>query len=230
MTSTQKGAVMPSRVATVAVSVVAVAILFAPHAAAEQLAAKDDPKVSDNLESQGRKCATERDKHDGVVVAVVKACQRFYLLDAESETNADRDFGVFWLQSTIDPKPGWCVTSSSSDMVFSSRLALVSKTPNAQETTKRDKRLKTSLSVDAGGDASTPGSISQTSTLYPDKQTPVVKSGDKVTKFRLKWNGSSGDKLAFVSGVQVSWAADDGPPQKTRFGLRRYSLVEKDPC
>jgi hypothetical protein len=213
----------------VALSIVALVGLPAP-AHADQLSAKTEPKVSDNLESQGKKCATERDKHDGVVVAVVKACQRFYTLDTASETNESRDYGAFWLQSTIDPKPGWCATSGSSDIVFPARLVLVSKTPEAEETTKKSKRLKTELIVDAGGNASTAGSISQSSTLYPDKQTPSVTRKEKNTRLRLKWTGSSGEKLAFVSGVQISWSAEEGPPQRTRFGLRKYSLVEKDPC
>jgi hypothetical protein len=221
---------MPSRGSMVAVLSAAALLAFAAPAHAEQLAAKDEPKVSDNLESQGKKCATERDKHDGVVVAVVKACQRFYTLDTAAETDDANDYGVFWLQSTIDPKPGWCVTSGSSDIVFPARLALISKAPDAEEAAKKSKRLKTTLSVDADGNASTPGSVSQNSTLYPDKQTPSVKRGEKVTKLRLKWSGSSGEKLAFVSGVQVAWSADEGPPQKTRFGLRKYSLVEKETC
>lgn len=221
---------MPSRVSMVAVTCLVTTMLLATPAYAEQIAAKDEPKVSDNLASQGKKCATERDKHDGVVVAVVKACQRFYTLDTAAETNEERDFGAFWLQSTIDPKPGWCVTSGSSDIVFPSRFTVVSKAPDAAETAKKSKRLKTTLSVDAGGDAGTPGSISQSSTLYPDTQTPLVKRGEKKTKLRLKWSGSSGEKLAFVSGVQISWATDEGAPQRTRFGLRKYSLVEKETC
>ena len=221
---------MPSRVSTVAALCAAALMALAPPAHAEQLTAKEAPKVSDNLEPKGKKCATERDKHDGVVVAVVKACQRFYTLDTAAETDEARDYGAFWLQSTIDPKPGWCVTSGSSDIVFRSRLELVSKAPDAEEAAKKSKRLKTTLSVDAAGNASTPGSISQNSTLYPDKQTPSVKEGENVTKVRLKWTGSSSEKLAFVSGAQVSWASDEGPPQKTRFGLRKYSLVEKETC
>jgi hypothetical protein len=205
-------------------------VILAPPANAEQLAAGDEPKVSDNLQAEGKKCATEKDKHDGEVVAVVKACQRFYILDPGSETNENRDYGAFWLQSTIDPKPGWCAESASSDIVFASKFKLVSKTPDEEESAKRSKRLKTSLSVDAGGDATTAGSISQSSDLYPDKQTPSAKRGEKMTKFRLTWTGSSTEKLAFVSGAQISWLVDEGPPQRTRFGLRKYSLVEKDPC
>jgi hypothetical protein len=221
---------MPSRASVVVVLSLAASLFLAAPAHAEQLKAGAEPKVSDNLESQGKKCATEKDKHDGVVVAVVKACQRFYTLDTAAETDEGRDYGVLWLQSTIAPKPGWCATSGSSDIVFPSRVALVSKTPDAEELAKKPKKLKTSLSVDAEGNASTPGSISQTSTLYPDKQVPSVKKREKSTKFRLKWTGSSGEKLAFVSGVQVAWASDEGPPKRTRFGLRKYSLVEKEEC
>jgi hypothetical protein len=221
---------MSSRGPVVLTAALVLSVLLATPAMAEQLAAKDDPKVSDNLVQQGKKCATERDEHDGTVVAVVKACQRFFTLDPAAEDNEARDYGVLWLQSTIDPKPGWCVTAAKSDMVFPARAKLAGRTPEAEETAKRSKRLKTELAADAGGHAATAGTISQTSTLFPDKQTPSLKKRDKTTQFRLTWTGSSDEKLAFVSGVHVSWATEDGPPKNTRFGLRKYTLVEKDPC
>lgn len=221
---------MSSRGPIVMTAALALCIALATPAAAEQLEAKDDPKASDNLVSQGKKCATERDTHDGNVVAVVKACQRFYTLDSASEGNETRDYGVFWLQTTIAPKPGWCVTMAKSDMVFPRRAKVVSKTPEGEVTAKNSKRLKTELSADAGGNATTPGSISQSSTLYPDKQTPTLKKRTKTTQFRLTWTGSNENQLAFVSGVEISWSTEEGPPKSTRFGLRKYSLVEKDPC
>jgi hypothetical protein len=220
-----------SRRGVVVVTIAAALCLgVAAPALADQLQAKDEPKVSDNLVSRGKKCATKRDTHDDVVVAVVKACQRFYTLDPAGEDNEARDYGVLWLQTTIDPKPGWCVTRAKSDMVFPARAKVVGRAPEDEETARNPKKLKTTLTADAGGHAATAGSISQTSTLYPDKQTPTLTKRDKTTQFRVTWTGSSGEQLAFVSGVHVSWVADDGPPNRTHFGLRKYSLVEKDPC
>jgi hypothetical protein len=204
--------------------------MLATPALAEQLQARDDPKVSENLVAQGRKCATERDEHRDEVVAVVKACQRFFTLDPASESNEARDYGVFWLQTTIEPRAGWCVTSAKSDMVFPARAKVVARTPEADESAKKSKRLKTELTADAGGNASTAGSISQTSTLYPDKQVPSLTKREKTTQFRVLWTGSSDKQLAFVSGVHISWSTEDGPPKSTKFGLRKYTLVEKDPC
>jgi hypothetical protein len=221
---------MSSRGPIVVTAALAVCMALATPALAEQLQAADDPKVSDNLEAQGKKCATERDEHEGKVVAVIKACQRFYTLDPAAEDSETRDYGVFWLQTTIEPKPGWCVTSAKSDMVLPSRAKVAARTPDVEETAKKSKRLKTDLSADAAGHAATPGSISQTSTLYPDKQTPSLKKRTKTTQFRVHWTGSSGEQLAFVSGVHVSWATDEGAPRRTRFGLRKYRLVERAPC
>ena len=222
---------MASRGLTVALATVVLAgLLGVSPAVAEQLAAKDDPKVSDNLTQGGRKCATQRDKHDGTVVAVIHACQRFYAFDAESEDDADRDYGVLWLQSTIDPSQGWCATSVASDMLLPSGLKIESKAPASPETIEQAGRLKTKLDVDAGGHASAGGSVSQAARAYPDDLTPSVRKVKGKTKFRLKWTGSNDHELAFVSGVEVSWATADGPPGGTRFGLRRYTLVQKESC
>lgn len=221
---------MSSRGPIVIGAALALCLVISSPALAEQMQAKDAPKASENLSFQGEKCATDRDEHDGKVVAVVKACQRFYTLNSDAEDDAGNDYGVFWLQTTIDPKPGWCVTTAKSDMVFPARAEVVARTPDADESVKKAKQLRTNLSANAGGHAATAGSISQTSTIYPDKQTPSLKKRTKTTRFRVHWTGSSGEQLAFVSGVHFSWAADDGPPRRTRFGLRKYKLVEKETC
>ena len=200
-------------------------------AAAEQLDAKNDPKTSDNVTLAGRKCATERDKKDGEVVAVIHSCQRFYLLDATAEDDGARDYGAFWLQSTIDPAPGWCASSVASDMVFSSTAAkVVSTSPAEAVATAEASRLKTVLDLDANDHATQAGRISQASRQYPDGLTPDVTKADGKTRFRLTWNGSNGHVLALVSGLQVSWKTDDGPPKTTRFGLRKYTLRQKNNC
>lgn len=223
---------MASRGLTVAVTTLVLSMMLgASPAVAEQLKAKDDPKTSDNMTLGGRKCSRARDKHDGKTIAIIHSCQRFYLLDATSEDDADRDYGVFWLQSTIDPSPGWCATSVSSDIVFGADAAkVVSTVPVDTLNTEKPARLKTVLQVDADDHASQEGRISQISRLYPDGiDGDLSRDGDK-RRFRLTWSGSNDHQLALVSGVQVSWNTTDGPPKTTRFGLRKYTLVEKDSC
>ena len=214
----------------VAAATLVLLLLGTVPASADQLRPKDDPKASDNLSFEGRKCATQRDKHEGVVVAVIKACQRFYLLAADSEDDEARDYGVFWLQSTIDPRNGWCATAVSSDMVLPLASRIVSTTPADAVATSKRRRLKTDLTVDAAGHATTEGSLSQTSTMYPDELAPELTKDDSKRRFRVSWTGSEDATLAFVSGVQVSWKTEDGPPKTTRFGLRKYTLRQKESC
>jgi hypothetical protein len=221
---------MASRGLTVAVATLMLTGVLSGPASASQISAKDDPKASDNLTLGGRKCATQRDKKDGAVVAVIHTCQRFFTFDTEAEDDANRDYGAFWLQSTIDPANGWCATSVASDMLLPEGLRIVSKAPDAGITTTAAGRLKTKLVVDADGHAATAGSVSQASRTYPDKLTPTIRKIKGKKKFRLRWTGSNGHVLALVSGAQVSWTIADGPPDGTRFGLRKYSLVQKDSC
>jgi hypothetical protein len=222
---------MASRGLTVALATLVLGgLIGVGPAGAEQLNAKDDPKVSSNLTLGGKKCATQRDKHGGHVVAVIHSCQRFFAFDADGEDDANRDYGVLWLQSTIDPAEGWCATAVSSDMLLPTGLRIEAKAPESASTIDAAQRLKTKLAVDADGHAATNGSVSQASRVYPSGLTPSTKKIKGKTKFRLKWTGSNDHELAFVSGVEVSWMAADGPPEGTRFGLRRYTLVEKESC
>ena len=223
---------MASRGLTVAVATLLLSgLLGGVPASADQLNAKDDPKASDNLTFMGRKCATQRDKHKRKVVAVIHSCQRFYAFDPAVEDDANRDYGVFWLQSTIDPADGWCATSVSSDVVFSSDAArVVSTAPVKTINTQDPARLVTVLPVDANNHATQEGKIKQHSRFYPDSLAADVTKKDGRTRFRLTWTGSSDHVLALVSGEQISWATADGPPQGTRFGLRKYGLVQKESC
>ena len=221
---------MASRGLTVAVATVMLTGLLSGPASAGQISAKDDPKASDNLTLGGRKCATQRDKKDGTVVAVIHTCQRFFLLDTEAEDDANRDYGVFWLQSTLDPADGWCARSVASDMLLPSGLKIVSTTPATGVKIDSAQRIKTEISVNADGHASSPGSVSKASRVYPETLSPTVKKVKGKTKFRLTWTGSNSHVLALVSGAQVSWTTADGPPEGTRFGLRKYSLVQKESC
>jgi hypothetical protein len=217
--------------AVAAAAAAALVLGLATPALARQLDAKDDPKASDNLTLGGKKCATQRDKHNGKVVAVIHSCQRFYTLDTSAEDDAARDYGVFWLQSTIDPATGWCATSVASDIVFTSTAAKIVSTAPVDTLEVQDAGpLKTALDVDADGHASQSGRVSQRSRVYPEKlETAASKDAGK-TRFRVTWTGRNGHALALVSGAQVSWATDDGPPKTTRFGLRKYTLVQKDAC
>lgn len=218
--------------AVTAATVALALVTWAAPAGAVQLDAHDDPKVSDNMTLGGKKCATERDKNEGEVVAVIHSCQRFYVLDPSSEDDPDRDYGAFWLQSTIAPRAGWCATKVASDMVFPSSSKVISRAPSASATIDEAHRLRTKLTIGAHGHAQTPGSISQASRAYPDDLTPLLsRDADKgTTRFRLLWTGSNSHVLALVSGVQLSWSVDAGPPKTTRFGLRKYTLQQKDSC
>ena len=188
--------------------IAAVLMLAAPApAATEQLNAGDDPEVSGPLELQTKDCKQQVETFEDQVVASGKTCLRIYTYDPSAEADPTQNYGVVWLQSTLNSSRGWCGAEVRSDVDLPEDITVGSKAPKSMEV-PRKKDWETSLSTTAGGNGGE-ASIRQTQVLYPRVLRTKVIEEDNV--FRLKWAGFRDEKLAFASGAEISWAADEAP-------------------
>ena len=209
---------------------IAVALLVPVTGAAgapAQLDARDQPSVSGPLEQRSSQCKVERERFEGDVVAVGKTCLRVYLLDPESETDANRNYGVVWLQSNLNSRNGWCGIKVQSDVSLPSDVVVERRAPRGVTTIGRRKRMTTRITATANGTASTNGVVSAEATVYPREiRSRLLQEPEQV--FRLRWVGSSARKLAFASGAEISWPADSAP-RGISFRLN-YSLKQDARC
>jgi hypothetical protein len=196
--------------------------LFAPvsPAAARQLDAFDRPRVSGPLILDSRDCGRRRIRNEaGTVVALAKSCIRFYFFDPSQESNAARNYGVIWLQTNLEALHRYCATSVLSDIEIPTRTRVHVRKPDFKRAAKRRADL-TRLVVDAQDGALQNATIRQPFVMHPRKILGRVR--ENRTVFRTAWFGSSGRKLAFVSGTELSWRDADGPPNRvsSRLGFR----------
>jgi hypothetical protein len=192
-----------------------------------QMEAREAPEVSGPLSRQSLECQTQRERFEGNVVAVGRTCLRIFILDPNSETDVDRDYGVVWLQSTLDSSGGWCATKVLSDVNLPHDVTIERRVPRGLTEIGRRKRLTSRLVASANGSASTNGEVKQTYTAFPNSIRTSVQHAE-FQVFRLRWLGSDERKLGFASGAEISWD-ENNAPGGISFRLN-YELRQRDNC
>jgi hypothetical protein len=145
----------------------------------------------------------------GQVIAKLKYCWSFYRFDPAQETDAERDYGAYWIQSVIAPKNGWCATKAITGLAMDSETVAHRKTLK-DFTAAKARRIKPRLVVDAAGTATTTGMISKPFRLYPKKL--ASRWIEKNKNFKMVWRGTTRQKVGAAGGLEVSWTSDSDPP------------------
>ena len=195
-------------------------------AAPTQMDASAEPAVEGPATLKDTRCDRKERRNDGQLVAVIKRCLKFYEYDAAAESDAERDYGVVWLQSNVDGKNGWCTKRVASDILLPADLGLHSFQPKGVTEITKVQRLETRLSADAGGTSSTPARISQQWLGYPTQVRGVLRDDGGI--FRVKWAGTSAAKLGFAGGIEISWTPES-PPDGLSYQLN-FALGSPDTC
>ena len=198
----------------IAPAVVLIMALAAPASAA-QLDPRTAPTttgalIEDSDSYEGNRCSRNVIKGtDDEIAAVAKFCWTFFRLDPNAETDAARDYGVWWIQSRVKPKNGWCANKVVTQMAMSEGSTMHAISGRDFETTSA-RSISPKLTVDAEGTASTPASVKQSLTLIPNKL--VTKLVPETNNFKMVWSGGTRRAVAAAGGVEGSWVTDAGPP------------------
>lgn len=184
-----------------------------------QLDARADPVVTGPLTAlgDGKKCRATKYEVDGEIVARAKICLFLYAFDPEAEDDDARDYGVMWAQTNVDTGGGWCAFRVHTEVYIPEEMPMHAKVPRAQEVPAR-KKVVWKLGVDAEDHATEAGSVKKSLTLYPrevSRSRREAKDGQDLV--RVSWRGETAAKLGFVSGFEVSWPSEDGPPDAVPF-------------
>lgn len=188
-------------------------VIVAAGAAWGQLQARENPRVRGPLGRVGGSCSTNRDRANGEVVVVSKSCGDYYLFNSSAENSPNRDFAVIWLQSNVDPRPGWCATEVKSVIRAPRGSRIEAAKPRGMRTNERQ-FVTTRLVANANGTADENGVIKNGFVLYPNR----VKRELEGHKFKLTWRGRKSKEVAFAMGVEISFP-DNEPPEANPRGF-----------
>ena len=188
------------------------ALIAGVTAAGAQLDAREEPNHSNNLslDDKGpasRKCERDVDSTESGQRAVVsKGCTFILQFNPLEDQDNRRDYQVFWFQSSVQPKNGFCVTNVTSQIKVPDGFRVESKTPRFKRVDSRQK-VRSRLRVDGGGGRANDGKVSQTYGLYPRSLKPSL-DGRTLT---VEWNGATKRDLGFAMGLSVSYRQEDLP-------------------
>lgn len=182
--------------------------------AGAQLVANEDPETTANLQRDearsSKKC--EKDKaftSSGQPAVVSRACTYIYAFNPNTDKDDNRDYQVFWLQSSIHPRNDFCVTGVTSEIKIPDAFRIEGKTPKFKRTDSRHK-VMAKLRVDGGGGRKNDETIKQKFGLFPDTLKPKL-DGNRLT---VDWDGGTTQDLGFAMGIAVSYPQEDLPKGK----------------
>jgi hypothetical protein len=201
--------------------------LLVPSSAAEaaQTDASEPPTVRGPLRQELKRCRANRVRFEGRIVGRVRSCIRLYTLRPAAETDAARDYGAIWLQTTVAPRGRWCAKVVRSDIDVPEGTKMHAHAPPTRFVDHRV-RVRTRLVVDARDQATTPGTIRQGYALIPRALRTYRQ--DNGGTWRAAWRGSTRSKVATASGIEISWEAG-APPDRVTSDLS-YSLRRQESC
>ena len=200
--------------------------LLAQGASADQTSARDEPTVYGPLELVASGCGGGPVRHDGRVIARVASCVRLYQFDDVMETDPLTTYGVAWVQATVDAMRGWCTTRANTEILLPEGVPEHGRAPARRIAVRKTKPLRIRLPADADNYALVPAWVRQRVTAYKGVITPSSARDGRL--LRLTWKGRQSKKLAFASGVEISWDYFSGP--EVRGGLGRLSFVKSRSC
>lgn len=186
--------------------------------AGAQLDPREGPNVSGPLIRTGGNCDSGRERAGGQVAVVMRACSDVYGFKAGKETDPTRDYDVIWLQTSVEPRNGFCATDVTSTLTVPKGTRIERKAPRYKRTDERI-RYQTRLVATAGGSAVRNGVVKQGFGLLPRVMDPTVVG----RTFTLEWRGRTAKTLAFAMGVEVSYP-ENNPPAAQPKGTVNSSL------
>lgn len=190
------------------------------------MAASRDPRVSGPLSLAGSKCGPDEAKHEGKTIAKVKSCLWLYEFDSTRETDLLRNYGVGWVQTTVNPVNGWCATKVDSNLNLPVDMRRHSTAPTRRVQVARASRTTVKLKVDADGHAIEKASVAQSFKIFPKSWKPTLS--DDGRKIGTVWRGRESSTLAFALGAEVSWESLATP--RISGGLGKMSFVKSRGC
>lgn len=183
-------------------------LLVGGSASAAQMDARNAPSTSGPVDLLSRRCASTVETHEGEVIATAESCLYFHTLDPLKETDEERDFGVIWLQTTVNARRGWCTSEVTSDINLPGGVTVHSSTPHSRSV-GRVRAMTSEIVADAQGKARRAGVVKKSFTLYPRGIEAYFNNAR--SRYRVRWNGSTKEKLGFASGLELSWPRRDPP-------------------
>lgn len=197
----------------------AMAMLASPSIAAP---ADSAPEVEGPVLQQGEpSCEESRVPAGRATAADIHTCLWWFAYAPVLETDVERDHGALWLQTSVDPRPGWCLRRLAGSLYSSPDVTRMhSFTVGGLGSGSR-----TTLELDAEGAALQPAAISQVAGALPGRFGARPHLDDGSVDFT--WRGTTRRRVDAVVGAELSWDSSTSAIEIFEFGRLTYPILAR---
>lgn len=179
---------------------------------------RTQPETSGPVFFDQRSCEFRRERSpSGEIGVVTDNCVYAYRFDPNWEGDGNYNYGVVFLQTTIEPKNNWCLKWVKAS-ILNPDSNILQRVPSGRFAAEDPRRFTTKVVSDADGSAlRESASVSRAWTLFPDGIRSRVSEDE--TLYNVIWEGATRRKIALVMGMEVRWDALNPVSLTTTGGL-----------
>lgn len=192
------------------VFVVAAALCFWP-AAATLAAPGSDPRADGPWSPTYSPPTCDKrvlEETDGTAAVDTTTCEWWFQYAPAGETDPTRDYGILWLHTRTDPRPGFCVSRVMMGLQASDGFSAYAGTRPRNVVTRDGRSTIMRLVTDARGNGLQEASVEQDVFLRPGRL--VVRRLSTEGWSRGKWTaaGPQTKPIDLALGIKVFWKTD----------------------
>jgi hypothetical protein len=183
------------------------------------------PKCFDKLARDPRTADPADPNKPETVMGRVQVCSWVIPYDPDQENDEVMDYGVIWVQSSIDPRNGYCANLANTKIRLPYGEGRVTgRSPHRSLIVSQPREKNVALAVNAAGHGPT-GTVFNHYRLHPKTLEIAYERVKKGRVYINRWRGVAGEHkhLAFATGLKLSWLAKEGAP--TFLPRLRYNFV-----
>ncbi|MBK5227616.1 MAG: hypothetical protein JJE05_03825 [Actinobacteria bacterium] len=162
--------------------------------------------------------------------AEVESCDWWFKYATGAESDATKDYGILWLQTTATPYKGFCVESFDAQLGADSQFEVIGSVEARRIRAGKAVGEDVALSSDADGHGPTPASVLKELTIRPG----LMNVGDVASdgSIRAKWRSahSSEKPISLVLGIEVAWDADATEALTAIYEIRVKTRLSYERC
>lgn len=133
----------------------------------------------------------------GSVVAVKHICLWSYLFNPAMDNDSDNGYFIDWVQTTLNPKPGWCVDYAENQLGRTPG-ELTALSNGYPERVRKNHSATVVLEASADGNASAPVTVSQSFDLHRGQMT----WGTFRNNLAVVWRGRTPKTVSLGLGIE----------------------------
>jgi hypothetical protein len=148
------------------------------------------------------------EESDGTPAVDTTTCEWWFQYASAGETDAEQDYGILWLHTRVDPRPGFCVGKVVVGLQAGDGFSAHAATRARDLVVSSARQMKVRLVTDARGNGVQQASVEEDVLLRPGRLVVRRLSTDGWSRGMWAAAGRQTKPVDLALGIEVSWDTD----------------------